>query len=585
MQSLPSWDLKDLYTSQTAPEIDQDLEIAAHETQQFVSDFQGKLAAASPATLLDAIQRYERLDERLGRLMSYGYLLYATHLDDPTVLKFFQGLQEKATQISAPLVFLALEINDIDESALIAAYENNAALKHYKSWVDQIRLFRPHLLSKELERFIHEKSVTGRNAWVRLYDETLAHIRCPLGDQQAPISEVLNQLGDKNPDLRQQAAVGLSQGLKERISLFTLVTNTLAKDKEIEDTWRQYPDPMASRHLSNQIEAPVIDALITATKAYYPILSHRYYAWKAKFLGKEPLDYWDRNAPLPEGEREVSWEEAKTIVLEAYRSFSPAMADIGERFFTNSWIDAALKPGKDSGAFSHATVPSVHPYIFMNYHGKYRDITVLAHELGHGIHQTLAAHHGLLVAETPLTIAETASVFGEMLTFQALLRKAKDTNERRALLAGKVDNMLNTVVRQVAFYDFEKQVHERRRQGELTAEELADIWIATQGEALGPAVRLDPLIRPYWSYISHFVHAPFYVYAYAFGDCLVNSLYAAYDKGFPNFQEKYLDLLRAGGSQRYAELLAPFGFRAQDPQFWSQGLGVINSFIDELETL
>jgi oligoendopeptidase F len=584
MQSLPSWDLKDLYTSQTAPEIDRDLKIAAQEVQQFVVDFQGKLATASPAVLLDAVQRYERLEERLGRLTSYAYLLYATHLDDPLVLKFFQGLQEKVTQISAPLVFLTLEINDIDEGALTKAYDN-AALKAYKSWIDRLRLFQPHLLSKELERFIHEKSVTGRSAWVRLYDETLAQIRCPLAGRQAPISEVLNQMSEQDPALRQQAAEALSYGLSERIPLFTLVTNTLAKDKEIEDTWRQYPNPMASRHLANQIEAPVVDALITATKEYYPALSHRYYAWKAKFLGKDPLDYWDRNAPLPEGDQKVSWGEAKTIILDAYRDFSPPMADIAERFFTNSWIDAALKPGKDSGAFSHSTVPSVHPYIFMNYHGRYRDVTVLAHELGHGIHQTLAASHGLLVADTPLTIAETASVFGEMLTFQALLRKAKDTTQRRALLAGKIDDMMNTVVRQVAFFDFEKQVHERRRHGEVTAEELADIWIATQGEALGPAVRLDPLIRPYWSYISHFVHAPFYVYAYAFGDCLVNSLYAAYANGFPNFQETYLDLLRAGGSQRYPELLAPFGFKAQDPQFWSQGLGVIASFIDELEAL
>ncbi|MEI8294972.1 MAG: M3 family oligoendopeptidase [Alphaproteobacteria bacterium] len=584
MQALPSWDLTDLYTSQQAPEIDRDLELAAQETEQFVSDFQGKLATASPATLLDAIQRYERIEERLCRLMSYAYLLYATHLNDPLVLQFFQGLQEKATQTSSALVFLTLEINDIDEAALTKAYDN-AEIKHYKSWIDRVRLYCPHLLSKEMERFIHDKSVTGRSAWVRLYDETLSQIRCPFGKNMLSISEVLNQMGESDPALRQKAAIALSLGLTERMPLFTLVTNTLAKDKEIEDTWRKYPDPMASRHLANQIEAPVVDALVAATKEHYPVLSHRYYAWKAKFLGKDPLDYWDRNAPLFEEDQKVSWDEAKDIVLDAYRGFSAPMADIAEQFFTNSWIDASLKPGKDSGAFSHSTVPSVHPYIFMNYHGRYRDVTTLAHELGHGIHQTLASSHGLFVADTPLTIAETASVFGEMLTSQALLSKAKDTNTRRALLAGKIDDMLNTVVRQVAFFDFEKQVHEQRRHGEVTADELADIWIRTQGEALGPAVRLDPLIRPFWAYISHFIHAPFYVYAYAFGDCLVNSLYAAYANGFPNFQETYLDMLRAGGSKRYPELLAPFGFQAQDPQFWSQGLGVIASFIEELEAL
>lgn len=582
MESLPSWDLCDLYQDRDDAKLVNDLEVSKREARAFLEDFQGNLL---PINLLAAIQRYELISERFRRLASYAYLWYATDLENPEVLKFFQGIQEKVTEIAADLVFFTLELNDMDEALLTEAYKDSS-LQQYQSWIERVRLFRPYLLSKELEQFIHEKSVTGTAAWIRLHDETLARSRFTLAGQRVSLSEILDDMSDKDPERRRHAAASLSEGLAEQLPVLTLIMNTIVKDKAIEDDWRKYPHPVAYRNLENQIDDAAVEALVAAVKESYPRLSHRYYAWKAKFLGQKQLDYWDRNAPLSqEQQKNTPWSEAKEKVLKAYRAFSPQLADIANQFFEQSWIDAAPKRGKQSGAFAHPTVPSVHPYILMNYYGKTNDIMTLAHELGHGIHQILAGTQGTLLSDTPLTLAETASVFGEMLTFHTLLKETKDVGERRLLLAKKIEDMLNTVVRQVAFFDFEKKVHQRRKEAELTAEEFADIWLETQAEALGPAVRLDPMIRPYWSYISHFVHSPFYVYAYAFGCCLVNSLYAVYQAGYPHFHEAYLDLLKAGGSQSYLDLLKPFDMDVHSPQFWQEGLCVITQYIDELEAL
>jgi oligoendopeptidase F len=592
-ETLPRWDLTDFYTSLKDPQIQEDLNHAASMAKNFATQYAGKFTASGSLTgawtgeeLYKAVQAYEKIEELLGKLVSFGYLSFATNVNNPPVLQFFQMIQEQSTTISSQLIFFTLELNQIEDKALEKAYQENSGLMTYRPWIESVRLFRSHQLSADLEKLLHEKTVTGRNAWMRLFEETLASIKFPVDGQEMALAEVLNRFSHKDAQIRRQAAHALSEGLTRHAPVFTLVTNTLAKDKEIEDTWRLYPHPVASRNLANQVEDEVVEALVTAVKENYGRLSHRYYALKAKWLGMGKLEYWDRNAPLPEADDAViSWEGAKDIVLNAYHAFSPEMAEVGRRFFDRPWIDAPSQAGKESGAFAHPTVPSLHPYLLLNYHGKLRDVMTLAHELGHGIHQVLASDQGFLLSGTPLTIAETASVFGEMLTFKALLAQAASPAQRRGLLVSKVDDMINTVVRQIAFFEFERAIHQRRRKGELTTEDVGDIWIATQQEALGEAVNLDPVMRPYWGYISHFIHTPFYVYAYAFGDCLVNSLYSVYESGYPGFSGLYMDLLKAGGTKRYPELLAPFGLDARNPAFWQQGLAVVSGFIDELERI
>lgn len=593
LEGLPEWDLSDFYTSVDAPEIGADIAKSKQLSLNFATSYKGVFSPQSPWAqspsagdeLHAALVAYEEIENLLGKLMSYGYLCFATQVNNPQILQFFQMIQEKMTEISAHLIFFTLELNLIDDDLLATAYAQSTNLQRYRPWIDGVRLFKTHQLSPDLEKLLHEKSVTGRSAWIRLYDETLSGILFDFEGTKVGVSEILNHLSSKDALTRKQAAQSLSDGLKSNLSLFTLITNTLAKDKDIEDTWRHFPHPIAARNLANRVEDEVVEALATTVRRFYPALSHRYYALKAKWFGVEKIEYWDRNAPFPDApDQEISWDDAKEIVAKAYQDFSPILANIGQEFFDNAWIDVPAKAGKQSGAFAHPTVPSVHPYILLNYQGKVRDVMTLAHELGHGVHQMLARDQGPLLSSTPLTIAETASVFGEMLTFRALLSAEKDTQKRRFIIAAKIEDMLNTVVRQIAFYDFEQQIHERRKQGELTAEDINEIWMTTQREALGDAVYIDPLVQPYWAYISHFIHAPFYVYAYAFGDCLVNSLYAVYQSGHPNFEEKYIDLLKAGGSKCYPELLAPFGLNAKDPAFWEKGLLVIKGLIDELDT-
>ncbi len=582
---LPEWDLGDLYPGPDSPELAADLERAAADAGAFAERYGGNVAALDGAALGEAVAAYEAPQETPGRIMSSAHLVYAGAMDDPETGRFFQTTQERVNDLTAKLLFFTLEINRLPDAALEAALASSPALARYAPWLRDVRVFRPHQLSDDLERLLHEKDVAGRGAWVRLFDETVAALRFEVGGEMLTSAEVLNLLSDKDGEVRRRAAKSLSRTLGENARLFALITNTLAKDKAIEDRWRHYPAPEAARHLSNHVDPEVVDALTSAVVEAYPRLSHRYYALKAGWFDKDALDYWDRNAPLPEDDdRLVPWEEARRIVLDAYHAFSPEMAEIGRRFFERPWIDAPVRPGKAPGAFAHPTTPSVHPYLLLNYMGKARDVMTLAHELGHGVHQVLAAGQGALMAETPLTLAETASVFGEQLAFRAMLEAERDATRRRVMLAGKVEDMINTVVRQVAFYGFERRVHEERGGGELTPERLGEVWLEVQRESLGAAIRFDDDYRYYWCYIPHFVHSPFYVYAYAFGDCLVNSLYAVYQGGAEGFEAKYLDMLRAGGTLRHPELLAPFGLDASDPGFWSRGLDVISGLIDELET-
>jgi len=585
--ALPRWDLKDLYAGPDAPKLKADLKWAEREAGKFRAAYEGRLARLDGKDLGVAIARYEGLVERLQRIISYAQLRYAADLGNPKTGAYFQTMQERVTKISTETVFFTLELNRIPDARLRRQLKHPRAA-HYASWVRDSRVFRPHQLSDEQEKLLHEKSVAGRGAWIRLFDETMADARFtvegPKGAQAMTLSDTMNLLSNTDAVTRKRAAEALSRGLGEKMRILTLITNTLAKDKEIEDQWRHYSRPVSQRNLANLIEDEVVDALVAAVKSNYRRLSHRYYGLKAKWFGVRRLNTWDRNAPLPDdSDRLYSWREARELVLSAYGRFAPEMSEIAGRFFARGWIDAPPLPGKASGAFCHSTVPSVHPYVLLNFHGRARDVMTLAHELGHGVHQVLAAPKGALMSDTPLTLAETASVFGEMLTFQAMLAGEKDARRRRILLAGKVEDMMNTVIRQVAFHQFETAVHAERPRGELSAERLGDIWMAVQKESLGPAFRYDDNYRAFWSYIPHFLHTPFYVYAYAFGDCLVNSLYDVFRNGHPRFQAKYFTMLKAGGTLRHKELLKPFGLDASDPKFWQRGLDVISGFIDELE--
>ena len=587
---LPEWHLADLYPGADSPELKAALSRAEASSMAFAERWRGKLgdiaAGAEAGTrLAEAVREYEALDDLLGRIMSFAGLLHAGNTIDPGISKFYGDTQERITNTATHLLFFTLELNRIDDAVLAVAMED-AALGHYRPWLEDVRKDKPHQLEDRVEQLFHEKSVTGRGAWNRLFDETIATLRFKVGEEDLAIEPTLNLLQDSEGARRRQAAEALGTTFRENVRLFTLITNTLAKDKEISDRWRNFDDVAASRHLANRVEPEVVDALVAAVTAAYPRLSHRYYKLKAKWFDRDVLPYWDRNAPLPKvAQRTIRFDEARATVLGAYGLFSSELADIARRFFEEHWIDAPVRPGKAPGAFSHPTVPSAHPYILLNYQGKVRDVMTLAHELGHGVHQVLAAPQGALMAPTPLTLAETASVFGEMLTFRALLAETIDPPQRKAMLAAKVEDMINTVVRQIAFYSFERKLHIERREGELTAERIGELWMEVQGASLGPAIRLGPGYETFWSYIPHFIHSPFYVYAYAFGDCLVNSLYAAYEEHPQGFEAKYLAMLRAGGTKGHMELLAPFGLDATDPGFWDKGLGVIDGLITELEAM
>ena len=587
---LPEWNLKDLYPGLDSAEVKWDLENSETRVVEFEAEFKSKLAALATRpdagqALAAAVKRYEALDETMSRLMSYASLIYAANTTDPVRAKFYGDMQERITAASLHLLFFTLELNRVDDAVLEAAMMD-PALGHYRPWIEDVRKEKPYQLEDRVEQLFHEKSVTVYSAWNRQFDETIASLRFRISSQPLSIEPVLNLLQDADGKKRKAAARALAKTFKQHLRPFALITNTLAKDKEISDRWRGFNDVADARHLANRVEPEVVEALVSAVREAYPKLSHRYYALKAKWFGVKKLPHWDRNAPLPKvAQRTISWSDARATVLDAYGAFSPTMAEVAGRFFAKNWIDAPVRPGKQPGAFAHPTVPSVHPYVMLNYMGKPRDVMTLAHELGHGVHQVLAAPNGPLMAPTPLTLAETASVFGEMLTFKKLLAATTDKKQRKAMLAAKVEDMINTVVRQIAFYSFERKVHLERRNGELTADKLCELWMSVQSESLGPAIKLKPGYETFWCYIPHFIHSPFYVYAYAFGDCLVNSLYAVYEKSAAGFAERYLAMLSAGGTKHHSELLAPFGLDARDPKFWDDGLSVIAGLIGELEAL
>lgn len=583
--TLPEWNLADLYPGPDSPELKADIDQLATESTRFREAWQGRLAEIDGKKFGQAVREFEALTEITGRIMSYAQLLHAGNVSDPEVGRFYQTLQERITDISTATLFFTLEVNRLSEDRMADLLKDPAAA-HYEPWLRDLRAFREHQLDDEMERLLHELDVTGRSAWVRLFDETMADMRFPLGDENLTATEIFDLMSSPDREKRAAAAASIGKVLNSNKRLFSLITNTLAKDKATDDNWRNYARPVSARNLGNAVEDEVVDALATAVQEAYPRLSHRYYKIKAEWLGLDKLKHWDRNAPLPaDDDRKIGWPEAADTVLSAYESFSPELSKIGKQFFDGGWIDAPARPGKAGGAFAHPTVPSAHPYILLNYQGKVRDVMTLAHELGHGVHQVLAGPRGNLMANTPLTLAETASVFGEMLTFQSMLKKTQDPAKRKIMLAGKIEDMINTVVRQTAFYEFERRVHDERRSGEIASERICEIWMDVQRESLGPVFDFTDDYGIYWSYIPHFIHSPFYVYAYAFGDCLVNALYDLFEQGHPKFQEKYLEMLSAGGTLRHKELLAPFGLDASDPAFWKRGLSVVERMIDQLEEL
>ena len=582
--TLPVWNLGDLYSSINSRKILKDLNLIEKLSKSFSKKYEGKVIKLSAIKLLKAIEEIEKIDEIMDKILSYAHLLVSENIENEKNKIFFQQMQEKITKFSSMLIFFTLELNQISDKKIKIFFKEKKLIK-YKNWIINRRSFKPYQLDKKLEKLLQDKSLTSSSAWIRLFDDTIAALRFPFKNKLLSSAEILNFLSDNKSSTRKAAAKSVGKTLGKNINLFATITNTLAKDKSINDEWRKLPNPVSARNLSNVVEDKVVDALSNTVSDSYKKLSHRYYAIKAKWFGLKKLKYWDRNAPLPfQSKKQYTWDSAREIVTKAYTDFNPSIGKIIEIFFEKSWIHAPVMTGKSPGAFSASTVPSVHPYILLNFQGKSRDVATLAHELGHGVHQYLSANkQGHFNSSTPLTLAETASVFGEMLTFKSLLKNEKNLKEKKALLANKVEDMLNTVVRQIAFYQFEKEVHLQRKKSELSTEEICSIWIQVQKESLGPSIEFEEEYKYYWSYIPHFIHSPFYVYAYAFGDCLVNSLYGVYEEGLSNFDKKYITLLESGGSKDYKNLLKPFHLNPSNADFWKKGIKVIENFIDDLE--
>lgn len=586
-EKLPEWDLNDLYPGMDSPELKKDLASVSAGALKFEMRYKGKLAETTGDEFGTAIEEFEKLYETLGRLGAYSYMQHSTHMNESNISTFYQNIEEKSNDVSGKMLFFTLEMNKLTDEELAEKMTSPKA-QFYEPWIKNVRANRDYMLSEDLEKMLHDKSIVTTSAWNRLFDETTAALRFTVNGKELTEPEAFNLLSSSDASVRHEAGAEIDKVMKENIPLFALVTNTLAKDKQIEDEWRGYKNPISARNIENQVEDEVVEALVSSVVESHEEISHRYYKMKADWLGVDKLEYWDRNAPIPGlPEKEYSWEEAKQIVLDAYTEFSPEIAAIGKKFFDNNWIDVAPKEGKEGGAYAHPTVPSAHPYLMLNFMGTTNDVMTLAHELGHGVHQYLANDQGLLKSETPITLAETASIFGEMMTFQHMLKNEKDPKQRFAMLQEKTGSMINSTVRQIAFHRFETEVHtERRKEGELSPDRLNNIWSKVQTDALGPSVINDERSSSSWASIPHLIHTPFYVYGYAFGDCLVNSLYSVHQEGkVEDFPKKYMEMLAKGGSERHQKMLKPFGLDASKPDFWKKGLGVIKGFVDQLEVL
>ena len=589
LDTIPEWNLGDLYAGRDDPKIEIDLAAAKAANDELVK-MKGRFTSlrGDPlhlGELLDhGINLYETATNGLWGVGAYASLAASTARDDAAWAKFEGDLRARSSQIAADSLYFTLELNQLEDNEIEMAFKAHPPAARWRPWMRRVRLSRPHELSADLERILIDRGPAVAN-WTRLYDETLARLTAKVGRESLTLPEALNRLSDPDATRRKQAAQGLAKALEERTPTLALSMNTLAFEKQVEDRWRKYPDPAASRHLANEVDADAVEALEAAVVEAYPSVSHRYYALKAKVMGRKTLDYWDRNAPLDTAQpRTYGWDEAKGMVLESFSDLAPKFADTARTFFNEPWIDARPRSGKQSGAYSHPVTANRHPYVFMNYMGERRDVLTLAHELGHAVHQTLCSPLGTLLADTPLTLAETASIFGEGLVFERLLAGASK-QERMGLLAGKIEDGLNTVVRQIAFHRFETQFHAMRQEGELAPEDISAVWLDVMAESLGPAVKLNPGYEHYWAYVSHFVHAPFYVYAYAFGDLLVRGLMEKRREDPVAFAPLYEDLLAAGGTRTYVEALKPFGLNPREKAFWAAGVSQLERLVDEFDDL
>ncbi len=588
-ETLPQWRLDDLYAGREDPRIEADLAAAKAANDELLK-LKGRFVAmrGEPRRLGEMLDHgiglYETATNGLWGVGAYASLSASTARDDAAWAKFEADFRTRAAQIGAESLFFTLELNQIEDGEIEQAFKAHPPAARWRPWMRRVRLSRPHELSAELERMLVDRGPAVAN-WTRLFDETLARLTAKVGRETLTLPEALNRLSDPDGGRRKAAAQGLAKALEERTPVLGLSLNTLAFEKQVEDRWRKYETPAAARHLANEVDADAVEALEAAVVEAYPSVSHRYYALKAKVMGRKSLDYWDRNAPLDTAApRTYGWDEAKAMVLESFSDLAPKFADTAGTFFAQPWIDARPRAGKQSGAYSHPVTANRHPYVFLNYMGERRDVLTLAHELGHAVHQTLCAPLGTLLADTPLTLAETASIFGEGLVFERLLAGASKA-ERRGLLAGKIEDGLNTVVRQIAFHRFETRFHAARLQGELSPDEIGGLWLEIMGESLGPAIKLNPGYEHYWAYVSHFAHAPFYVYAYAFGDLLVRGLMEARRADPAGFAPLYEDLLAAGGTRTYVEALKPFGLNPREKAFWAAGMKQLERLVDEFEAL
>ncbi len=583
---LPAWDLRDLYDGINDPQVEKDLAQYAGLTAELAKKYKGKLSGLAPAAFAAAVRDYEQAGIIASKLGIFAYLNMVTQMNNQAAVAFYQNINEKMTEYGKAAIFFTLEINALPEEKF-SAFLDDKAVAYYKPWLEKVRLFKPYELAEDMEALLADKALTSSGAWVRLYDETSSKLKYIVDGKAYNDAEISKLLQDKDPSVREKAGKEMNRVQKENGELFTFIYNMIVKDKAISDEKRGFKSPIASRNLDNMVEDEVVEALSQAVQAKYQSIAGRFYKLKAKWLGKEKIQYWDRNAPLPfSDDKKYGWEESVKLVLGAYNEFSPKLRRVAEDFFSHDWIDVPPREGKRSGAFAMPMPSLYHPYLMLNFVGKQNDVLTLAHELGHGCHMRLSIRQGDLNDDTPLTLAEVASVFAEMLTFQSLLKNLDDDRAKLCLIAAKVNDMINTSLRQIAFHVFETKVHAERKNGELSQERICEIWLEVMRESLGEYVIVDEDSKYIWPIVSHFFHSPFYVYAYSFADCLVNSLYQVYREGtIADFADKYLEMLSQTGVKRYDALLRPFGLDAHEASFWNKGLGLIEEYIDQLEAL
>ncbi len=583
---LPAWDLRDLYDGINDPQVEKDLAQYAGLTAELAKKYKGKLSGLAPAAFAAAVRDYEQAGIIASKLGIFAYLNMVTQMNNQVAVAFYQNINEKMTEYGKAAIFFTLEINALPEEKF-SAFLDDKAVAYYKPWLEKVRLFKPYELAEDMEALLADKALTSSGAWVRLYDETSSKLKYIVDGKAYNDAEISKLLQDKDPSVREKAGKEMNRVQKENGELFTFIYNMIVKDKAISDEKRGFKSPIASRNLDNMVEDEVVEALSQAVQAKYQSIAGRFYKLKAKWLGKEKIQYWDRNAPLPfSDDKKYGWEESVKLVLGAYNEFSPKLRRVAEDFFSHDWIDVPPREGKRSGAFAMPMPSPYHPYLMLNFVGKQNDVLTLAHELGHGCHMRLSIRQGDLNDDTPLTLAEVASVFAEMLTFQSLLKNLDDDRAKLCLIAAKVNDMINTSLRQIAFHVFETKVHAERKSGELSQERICEIWLEVMRESLGEYVIVDEDSKYIWPIVSHFFHSPFYVYAYSSADCLVNSLYQVYREGtIADFADKYLEMLSQTGVKRYDALLKPFGLDAHEASFWNKGLGLIEEYIDQLEAL